>query len=57
MAHLEGLAAYGTSKAWPRHAALQAAIKQDPKSRWMLLYPGGVAGRYDPPGSKPPSDF
>jgi len=39
------------------HAALQAAIKQDPKSRWMLLYPGGVAGRYDPPGSKPPSDF
>ena len=39
------------------HAALRAAIKQDPKSRWMLLYPGGVAGRYDPPGSKPPSDF
>jgi hypothetical protein len=39
------------------HAALEAAIKQDPKSRWMLLYPGGVAGRYDPPGSAPPSDF
>jgi hypothetical protein len=39
------------------HAALEAAIKQDPKSRWMLLYPGGVAGRYDPPGSPPPSDF
>ena len=39
------------------HAALDAAIKQDPKSRWMLLYPGGVAGRYDPPGAPPPSDF
>ena len=25
-------------------AALEAAIKQDPKSGWMLLYPGGVAG-------------
>ena len=24
------------------HAAPEAAIKQDPKSRWMLLYPGGV---------------
>jgi hypothetical protein len=39
------------------HAALDAAIKQDPKSHWMLLYPGGVARRYDPPGSEPPSDF
>jgi len=39
------------------HAALQQAVKQDPKSRWMLLYPGGVAGRYDPPGSEPPNDF
>ena len=39
------------------HAALEAAVKQDPMSRWMLLYLGGVAGRYDPPGSEPPGDF
>lgn len=32
------------------HAALKEAIRQDPKSGWVLLYPGGVAGRYDPPG-------
>jgi hypothetical protein len=34
------------------HAALEAAVKQNPKSTWLLKYPGGVAGRYDPPGSK-----
>jgi hypothetical protein len=33
-------------------AALEAAVKSDPLSGWMLLYPGGVAGRYDPPGTK-----
>jgi hypothetical protein len=33
------------------HATLEAAIRQDPKSGWMLLYPGGVAGRYHPPGT------
>jgi hypothetical protein len=32
------------------HAALDAAVKQNPKSSWLLKYPGGVAGRYDPPG-------
>jgi hypothetical protein len=38
------------------HAALEAAVKQDPKSLWMLLYPGGVAGRYDPPGAPGPNE-
>ena len=33
------------------HAALAEAVKQHPKSGWLLLYPGGVAGRYDPPGT------
>lgn len=32
------------------HGAFQAAIKQKPTSAWLLQYPGGVAGRYDPPG-------
>jgi hypothetical protein len=39
------------------HAAMKEAIRQDPKSCWMLLYPGGVAGRYDPPGTPPPNKF
>lgn len=33
------------------HTALKEAIRQDPKSGWILLYSGGVAGRYDPPGT------
>jgi hypothetical protein len=32
------------------HAALREAVRQDPKSYWLLLYPGGVAGRHEPPG-------
>jgi hypothetical protein len=31
------------------HAALEAAVKQNPNKSWLLKYPGGVAGRYDPP--------
>lgn len=33
-------------------AALQAAVKQNPNGTWLLKYLGGVAGRYDPPGTK-----
>jgi hypothetical protein len=33
------------------HAALQAAVKMHPERSWLLKYPGGVAGRYDPPGT------
>jgi hypothetical protein len=32
------------------HAALREAARQDPNSHWLLLYPGGVAGRHEPPG-------
>lgn len=31
-------------------AALKEAARQDPKSYWLLIYPGGVAGRHEPPG-------
>jgi hypothetical protein len=34
------------------HAALMAAVKQNPTRSWLLQYPGGVAGRYDSPGTK-----
>ena len=34
------------------YAAFQTAVKQNPKSTWLLKYPGGVAGRYDPPGTE-----
>ena len=34
------------------HAALQVAVKQNTNTTWLLQYPGGVAGRYDPPGTK-----
>ena len=32
------------------HAAFDAAIKHNPKCRWMLKWGGGAAARYDPPG-------
>jgi hypothetical protein len=34
------------------HAALREAVKLNPNRSWLLKYPGGVAGRYDPPGMK-----
>lgn len=33
------------------HAALEAAVKLNPNSTWLLKYRGGLAGRYDPPGT------
>jgi hypothetical protein len=30
-------------------AELEAAVEQNPTRAWLLKYPGGVAGRYDPP--------
>lgn len=33
-------------------AALEAAVKQNPSQTWLLKYPGGVAGRHDPPGTE-----
>ncbi len=35
------------------HVALKEAIRQDPRSGWILLSPGRVCGRYDPPGVVP----
>jgi hypothetical protein len=34
------------------HASFEVAVRQNPNSTWLLKYPGGVAGRYHPPGTK-----